>query len=61
MSTTLLKHNHVFSIVSSYVQSNCSEHRRDLQSIIVEIPGGKAVFGIIIKYMNFWNKIATDC
>lgn len=30
MSTTLLKHNHVFSVVSSYVQSNCSDHRRDL-------------------------------
>lgn len=42
MSITLLKHTHVLSIVSSYVQSNCSDHRRDLLNIIVEIPGGES-------------------
>lgn len=53
MSTTLLKHNHVFSIVSSYVQSKCSDHRRDLLNITVEIPGEKLCLVSLLNICTF--------
>jgi len=61
MSTTLLKHKHVSSLDSSYVQSNCSGHVRDLLKYRSGNSRGKNVFVIIIKYTYFLNKIAMEC
>lgn len=61
MSTTLLKHKHVSSLDSSYVQSNCSGHIRDFLKYSSGNSRGKNVFVIIIKYTYFLNKIAMEC
>lgn len=60
MRITLLKRAHVSTVDSSYVQSNFSDHRRDLLKYSRRNSRGKNVFVIIIKYMYFLNKIAMD-
>lgn len=61
MSTTVVKHNYVPSLDSSYVQTAVTIEGALWNTVVKIWREEKEVVFVIIKYMYFLNKIAVDC